>query len=526
MILKIKNKRAKQVLSFEDSSGCITIQPGSFIERDVAAFKFESSFVSSLIESMKKQNISVFLDDIEQDVTQVGNYIYGIRESSETKTFYVSTTGSDILGDGSEIKPFANLSKAIEVLQSNGLFLDDNYKINIANGEYADANLTQIKFSFGAKGQLLIEGYEGTIETDDIEYTCTTLESDVKSGITAYYKLTVAGAGWTPHEHFGKVIRIVKNDAGWLEGFEYTIEDNTVDTIILGGASSALATGDSFKIKSIGVTISTPDGFVISNDTRKSWATLGFANIHFINTRSNPRDYFASGDSIYIMGGGPTLLASCIFSDPSGGIAFIHQDGDLNVLWPEIFDFIDYGYNTAYSSGFLLAKTLTYPTVYQDNLAYFMGGSDATIYHLVASNHVTANNPRVSFLYGAFTTIKWDHGAYGFLYGCYFDNHFAGKTTIIIDDNCRLSLLNIYVDQSSSDLIKTVANTRLILDKVTAVNTTGYNLRLGVLSNIVLRTDNSFSGATNDIIWNKSGSAEAFPVSSTTDSEGGWVVQE
>jgi hypothetical protein len=43
MILKIKNKRAKQVLSFEDSSGCITIQPGSFIERDVAAFKFESS---------------------------------------------------------------------------------------------------------------------------------------------------------------------------------------------------------------------------------------------------------------------------------------------------------------------------------------------------------------------------------------------------------------------------------------------------------------------------------------------------
>lgn len=157
---------------------------------------------------------------------------------------YVETTGSDLTGDGTILKPFLTIQKAVDSLPKQ---INHTVTINVGIGTFAGCNFEG--FSINTLGvDVLGVTFVGTMST-------SVLAGGLSSGIVAsatagtgdsvtWGTATVTGAGWTDDDLRGRFIRI---DAGTGAGQILPIVSNTATVITVAGNWTA-PTGATFTI--------------------------------------------------------------------------------------------------------------------------------------------------------------------------------------------------------------------------------------------------------------------------------------
>lgn len=114
---------------------------------------------------------------------------------------YVSTTGSDITGDGSLANPYRTRQKAYDSLPK---FIDNKVTIHLAAGTYTDlARFPTLSISPNSYVRVL-----GTLDRSSL-FTCTGGDDVNADG---YAEFEVSGESWTANEHAGKMIEVVTQD--------------------------------------------------------------------------------------------------------------------------------------------------------------------------------------------------------------------------------------------------------------------------------------------------------------------------
>ncbi len=120
-------------------------------------------------------------------VDGIGSFVSELKNigiSSENKTIYVSTSGNDASGDGSETLPFATIQHAIDTIPKD--LADHEIKIEIASGTYMEEILVsglyggvlKINFASGTKignitindSCVIMQGTEVTIAASGKQY--------------------------------------------------------------------------------------------------------------------------------------------------------------------------------------------------------------------------------------------------------------------------------------------------------------------------------------------------------------------
>lgn len=121
--------------------------------------------------------------------------------TSSDYTIYVSTTGSDLTGDGTLSKPYATRQKAYDSLPK---FIDNKITIQLAAGIYTElARFPTLTIAPNSYVRVL-----GTLDRSSL-FTCTGGDDINADG---YAVFEVAGESWTANEHAGKMIEIVTQD--------------------------------------------------------------------------------------------------------------------------------------------------------------------------------------------------------------------------------------------------------------------------------------------------------------------------
>jgi len=136
---------------------------------------------------------------------------------------YVSPTGSDSTGEGTNSNPYATLGRAMDDVPFT---INHTVHIRIAPGTYVET-LQNMTRSYGTNGFLAVEGGGGSINVHAGPFTATAW-GGAPAGVSAYSYITCAGAGWVDGEFWGKWVRVT---AGTATGMMWPIHHNTSDTL-------------------------------------------------------------------------------------------------------------------------------------------------------------------------------------------------------------------------------------------------------------------------------------------------------
>lgn len=157
--------------------------------------------------------------------------------TSDYTIYANSVTGSDITGDGSVGSPYQTLERAL-----NDIPLKPTWKPGI--DLTGDFTITKDMLFYFYVNNIEINGKKSVASS----HTATTVVGASKADGTV---LTVAGAGWTPKEHVGKLVNFKSGAVNGRYGFIY---DNDADTIWVtqnGSLYKVPVVGDTFDIMSI-----------------------------------------------------------------------------------------------------------------------------------------------------------------------------------------------------------------------------------------------------------------------------------
>ncbi len=181
----------------------------------------------NIINALPQHIIDVDKSDYAVDsawVKGILNDITGTVYETTSRTIYVSTTGSDLTGDGSSTKPYATIKKALQSVRKyiTKLTYASNIEITLQldTGSYDINQLTVIEMiKFRGSGKLTIQGANMSLVQSGL--SCSS------SGETFLYNVTVGGGSpnWTTNELKGKFVFIQATNK------YYPIHSNTSNQI-------------------------------------------------------------------------------------------------------------------------------------------------------------------------------------------------------------------------------------------------------------------------------------------------------
>lgn len=165
---------------------------------------------------------------------------------------YVSTTGNDTTGNGTETLPFATVEKALSYVPP---ILKTRYNIWIENGTYSSFP-AHIKRECVGDGRLMIARNEAPVDVLAGPYTVSAVEySDGGSDVV----LSVSGSPFTEdalRSSVGSTVQ-VRMLTGNAAGHIIPVYRNTTGSLICLASAYAIEVGDTFKIIEPGVIFST-----------------------------------------------------------------------------------------------------------------------------------------------------------------------------------------------------------------------------------------------------------------------------
>lgn len=176
----------------------------------------------------------------------------GVGTTTEQLILYVTSTGSDNLGDGSQLNPYLTIQKAIDQLPK---FINHTVEINVGVGNFAGFVIQGfiIAPSVPLGGSLKVKGTAVTATLTSGLTTGTIASATAGTASTATWgTATVTGAGWTVNNLIGKWIRI---DSGTGAGQYKLIAFNDATTITITGNWTTAPTGATFTILDNGTII-------------------------------------------------------------------------------------------------------------------------------------------------------------------------------------------------------------------------------------------------------------------------------
>jgi hypothetical protein len=195
--------------------------------------------------------------------------IYGSTTSN--MEIYVSPSGSDEIGDGSEGSPYATLNKAHSVIPHE-IAPDHIVHIHLAAGTYDQPDI----INFDVQGYL---HYDGSAAMADYDAGPYTIASGGFSIVVAYFvgEIIVSGGGLTPNDFQGKFIQFLTGSrAGMITG----ILSNTATMIRIANWGLATPTdGDTFKIVEPGAEIAISSSLDVYGG--RTLSPYGFFGIKF-----------------------------------------------------------------------------------------------------------------------------------------------------------------------------------------------------------------------------------------------------
>ena len=206
----------------------------------------------------------------------------GVIATTEAVTRYVSTTGSDTEGDGTETSPYATPLRAYQDIPR---YVRHKCKIFIEAGTYAGGWPSAMDNVFSHDGSLAIFGVGAPVVVRG-PYTIDSVSDRGSVG----QSINVTGTPWTTDLNIGFFVYVTSGDR---EGTCQRIFHNTTSQITIATGAVPLEAGDTFSIVVPAVNIEFQDGegCAVSYHaaTHKHWTVnaegkesrLAFHNISF-----------------------------------------------------------------------------------------------------------------------------------------------------------------------------------------------------------------------------------------------------
>ena len=248
-------------------------------------------FITKLSQLKGVSTVYSWLTNAQDIVDVVINDIWDVA-TGNTNIYVNSSTGDDDAGDGSVGSPYQTFERARKDIPLNSKYQRNIY---LAAGNYevdTDLNLLAYISSHAIYGATSVESSE----------TISNIVATDADGI----QMTVAGAGWTPNEHEGK---IVKWTSGSFLNRYGVVYENTADTLYVTHSSQI------GKLSVLGFTPAINDTFdITTNDTTLNFNKLSGSNIGVKSSRFKFQDLDITGSGIVSQSASSNFIR-CNFSN-------------------------------------------------------------------------------------------------------------------------------------------------------------------------------------------------------------------
>jgi len=254
-ILKITNKTNNNIsLNGSSTSNNFLLTPHSTINLNPFEIEKDSLFLSSISNFILKSVVEVSLNFTILTATEILNLqqiIIDLEEDTTTKniSFYVSPSGSDTTGTGSQSNPFGSLD-FLEYLLKKYKKIYHEIRINIFAGTYTSfPNIDLSDHQILGNGRIILDASMNTFPIIEGPYTI-----NLFSGATPNTGLglpiandisTTVAPGWVLNEHCGHWVHFT---SGACKGLCYAIFSNTNSTLRVSMDWYGASPGDIFEI--------------------------------------------------------------------------------------------------------------------------------------------------------------------------------------------------------------------------------------------------------------------------------------
>lgn len=449
-------------------------------------------------------------EDLETIMNRMRSNIGAIREgTTENIDLWVSTTGNDTTGDGSQGSPYATLKRALDEIPL--LNINHFVHVRMAPGEY---DLPDMVMAHGLGGILAIEGTgTPTVVAGPISVT-----SAASSSNNSYYTITVTGAGWSNDQWYQKWVRVT---AGTAAGAIWPIYSNDSDEIIIYNAFGRGTVTEIEIIDGPTVTLTTPGCSICVNG---AYPGLAFGNIRLKTTEwqgINIEGNFYFGFCV-LEGQNPV-------TDPWYTPLTIKRTEINSGALPAGFSFDESQYS-AESTLMIARGTAPVTGTYAWGISHTGGTSRLNRISCRFNLDSRWGHEVISFC--AFGSLRiFDAASLNVSYALFDPVSIAwADGVILVNDITKIILNYAYINPrtTAGDAIEVYPSSRLYMKSVEgdASQTPGYGVRVFVGAKITLDSGVTLTGTTNDMYFEQTSTASAWPASgnAVTDSQGSFVA--
>lgn len=251
--------------------------------------------------------------------------------------FYVSSTGSDTTGDGTEALPFATVENALSYVPQ---ILKTRYNIWIENGTYSSFP-AHIKRECVGEGRLMIARNEAPVDVLAGPYTVVTATySDSGSNV----KISVSGTPFSDdaiRSSIGGTVQ-VRMLTGSAAGFILPVHLNTTSVITALSTVPGITAGDTFKIIEPGVKVKTTGRHIFEVDGNRRYGVFVMDGLAFESSFSEFA-YVTTNPAYESCGDGVACFLNCTFrSETDKAYVLAMSSASINGMNPISFTDIPY----------------------------------------------------------------------------------------------------------------------------------------------------------------------------------------
>lgn len=437
------------------------------------------------------------------DLLDALQQLEGAADSLDLNWYVDTVNGDDVTGDGSTLHPYKSLTKVQDIY---GPVWHCNSQVNIyCNAPAANpiALVRDWQITCGPAAQITIQGANAPTVISAGPHAVSGF-TDLGVSAVMGHDIAVAAPSWVPNAQVGNFIHML---TGTRTGRFYCIVENTADHLWISYTDEPFAIADTFEIVRPGSVLASTIPFSISIEGLQDYKQTYISRFTFANLVCNSNfnichvnagfdfDFFACDHTMKSYRSCGSFMNLCTFINPtvfSNANWITGKSGRswISAIWMETLNWL--------SSRWLCCNTITL-------------------------NHKAAD-------------FAFDHGS-AKLVNCY-------QGTLILQRSI--------VPTTATDFVAYTANEQLLIDgiyllgcrdvircvnemsKVHITNIegaaapSGYTIRISVLSVVSIKGVNIIGGTLNDLYWDFTAAAAAFPAAGTsiTDANGAFCVAE
>jgi len=456
-------------------------------------------------------------------VTFLGNTEILYNEAGTTYqdiNLYVNgTTGNDVTGNGSAANPFASIPRAWEFIPK---IIEHKVNVRIAAGTYTSFPET-IRHVINGSGQLVVEGLGNPTELAG-PFTVTAVTHIVSGSDSLGWDITVSGVGWTDSFYKGKWIKYTSGIT--LNGRIIPIFSNDTDTIRHNSTQAyyPVEVGATFVIVEPSVKINISDDttvFNIRSNGVNRYSNVLFANLEFTNVSSESTAFLFTNTGKFLTG--------CVVFRNSSQYTFTTSivGGNINDASTVPTDITQLVNERFIGAANIEGYAYTWPDIILENTyggtlknwVLHFGNNVANSYlGISVAGRVTTHG------YTEFRTVsggilqfslvghlECDHQSMSHVTNSII-HELTSATAFRVDDSTRLEVSACIITAANTGFsIEDACMVQLDRVEIVAANVSGYGLRLGRGSRVVVNAPSSLDGTISGVYFTQLSAAQAVP---------------